>query len=146
MVAGVPSVPSVSGLGERVRGLFQREPKAVTPKTILIVEGNASHRQATARLVQSLGYEPVQSAGLSQAMGLLAEQDPDFVLLGFELDDASGLDALMQIHQLDDSLAIIMLAPNVWDGRVAEAMRKGAIAYLARPFGANDLRELLGRR
>jgi two-component system response regulator RegA len=146
MVAGVRSVPSVSSLGERVRGLFQREPKTVTPKTILIVEGNANHRQATARLVQSLGYEAVQSAGLNQAMGLLAEQDPEFVLLGFELDDASGLDALAQIHDLDNSLEIIMLAPNVWDTRVAEAMRKGAIAYLARPFGADDLRELFGRR
>lgn len=146
MVAGVRSVPSVSSLGERVRGLFQREPKSVKPKTILIVEGNANYRQATARLVQSLGYEPVQSAGLSQAMGLLADQDPEFVLLGFDLDDSNGLDALTQIHALDDSLGIIMLAPNVWDGRVADAMRKGAIAYLARPFGANDLRELFGRR
>src|SRR5579859_2764976 len=100
MVAGVPSVPSVSSLGERVRGLFQREPKTVAPRTILIVDSDARHRQATARLVQSLGYEPMQSAGLSQAMGLLAEQDPEFVLLGFELDDASGLEALARIHEL----------------------------------------------
>src|SRR5579864_3617362 len=103
MVAGVPSVPGVSALGERVRGLFRREPKAVTPRTILIVDGNTHNREATARLVQSLGYETLQSAGLSQAMGQLAEQDPQFVLLGFDLDDSNGLDALAQIRELDDS-------------------------------------------
>ena len=39
-----------------------------------------------------------------------------------------------------------MLAADLWDTRVQEAMRRGAIAYLPRPFGADDLRELLGRR
>jgi response regulator of citrate/malate metabolism len=38
-----------------------------------------------------------------------------------------------------------MLAADLWDNRVAEAMRKGAVAYLARPFGMNDLREVFGR-
>jgi DNA-binding NtrC family response regulator len=46
---------------------------------------------------------------------------------------------------LDADLPVIMLAADLWDSRVAEAMRKGAVAYLARPFGADDLRELLGR-
>ena len=32
----------------------------------------------------------------------------------------------------------------IW--RVAEAMRQGAIAYLAKPFNQDDLREVLGRR
>ena len=39
-----------------------------------------------------------------------------------------------------------MLTANLWDARAAEAMRKGAVAYLARPFGADDLREVFGRR
>jgi DNA-binding NtrC family response regulator len=129
-----------------VRGLFQRESKPVVPRTILIVDGNASNRQATARLVQSLGYQPLQTTGVGKAVEQLEDQDPEFVLLAFDLDDSSGLDALARIRELDPSLAVIMLAPNLWDSRVAEAMRKGAIAYLARPFGVDDLRELLGRR
>ena len=129
-----------------MRGLFQRESKPVVPRTILIVDGNASNRQATARLVQSLGYQPLQTTGVGKAVEQLEDQDPEFVLLAFDLDDSSGLDALARIRELDPSLAVIMLAPNLWDSRVAEAMRKGAIAYLARPFGVDDLRELLGRR
>ncbi|HEY1296334.1 MAG TPA: response regulator [Chloroflexota bacterium] len=139
-------MPSVSELGHRVRGWFHRESKPVTPRTILIVDGDSKNRQSTARLVDSLGYESVQCGGVGPALKQLEEHDPSFVLLGFDLEDASGLDALAQLRELDPDLSVIMLAPNLWDNRSADAMRKGAVAYLARPFGADDLREVLGRR
>ncbi|MBV9134536.1 MAG: response regulator [Chloroflexi bacterium] len=142
----MPSVPSVSNLGQRVRGLFHREAKPVVPRTILIVDGNARERQSTARLVESLGYQPLQTTSVADGLKQLEDQDPDFILLGFELEDSTATEALDRIRDLDPELGVIMLAPNLWDSRVAEAMRKGAIAYLARPFGADDLREVLGRR
>ena len=129
-----------------MRGLFHRESKPVVPRSILIVDGNASERQSTARLVESLGYQPLQTTSVAEAVKQLEKQDPDFVLLGFELEDSTGIEALDSIRELDPELGVIMLAPNLWDSRVAEAMRKGAIAYLAKPFGADDLRELLGRK
>lgn len=139
-------VPSVADLRERVRGWLHREPKATVPRSILIVDGDADMRTSTSRLVQSLGYEAPAASTLEDAMKHLEEHDPEFVLLGFELRDATGLEALTRIRELDPDLAIVMLAADLWDNRVAEAMRKGAIAYLARPFGPNDLRELLGRK
>jgi DNA-binding NtrC family response regulator len=116
------------------------------PRTILIVDGNTSNRQSTARLIESLGYQPLQSTGLAEATKQLEEQDPEFVLLAFDLADSTGLEALSQIRHVDPDLPVIMLASDLWDARAADAMRQGAVAYLARPFGADDLRELLGRR
>lgn len=141
-------MPSVTDLRERVRGWLHREPKVVIPRSILIVDGNASNRQSTGKLVESIGFQSLQAPGLAGALKHLEnlEVDPEFVLLGFDLQDASGLDALSQIHASDPRLPVIMLASDLWDTRVAEAMRQGAIAYLPRPFGQDDLRELLGRR
>jgi DNA-binding NtrC family response regulator len=129
-----------------VRGLFHREPKPVVPPSVLIVDGNASSRQSLARLVESLGYEALQTGGITDAFAQLEQREPRFVLLAFDLADTDGLQALTQIRETDADLPVIMLAPNLWDNRVAEAMRKGAVAYLAPPFGAGDLRELFGRR
>ncbi len=144
----MPTLPSVTDLRARVRGWLQREPKVVTPRSILIVDGNAANRESTARLVESLGFQALRTPGVGDALEQLQDPDldPEFVLLGFDLDDATGLDALAQIRELDPDLAVIMLAADLWDARVQEAMRRGAIAYLPRPFGADDLRELLGRR
>jgi two-component system response regulator RegA len=142
----VPSVPSVTDLRERVRGWLHREPKPVIPRTILIVDNNVTNRRTTARVVESLGFQALQTSTIAEGLKHIEEQDPEFVLLGFELDDATGLDALQQVRELDPALGVIMLAADLWDARAADAMRKGAVAYLARPFGQDDLRELLGRR
>jgi two-component system response regulator RegA len=116
----------------------------VVPRAILIVDGDSPNRQSTARLVESLGYESVQSDSVGDALKQLEEHDPSFVLLGFDLDDGSGLDALAHLREQEPDLSVIMLASNLWEPRAAEAMRKGAVAYLARPFGADDLRQVLG--
>jgi CheY-like chemotaxis protein len=135
----------VTDFRERVRVWLHREPKATVPRTILIVDGNSKNRRSTARLVESLGYEPLQTTSSADAIKQLEEQDPECVLLGFDLEDAGGVEALTQIRELDPDLPVIMLAADLWDNRVADAMRKGAVAYLAQPFGVNDLREVLGR-
>jgi DNA-binding NtrC family response regulator len=129
-----------------VRGWFRREPKTVVPRTILIADGNATNRESTARRIESLGYQPLQSSSIADTLVQLAEVDPDFILLGFELDDCQGLEALGKIREMDPDLAVVMLAADLWDTRVADAMRQGAIAYLPRPFNQDDLREVLGRR
>jgi CheY-like chemotaxis protein len=118
----------------------------VVPRTILIADGSADSRQSTARLVESLGYRVLQAASAAEAIEQLEAEVPAFVLLGFDLADADGLEALARVRELDSNLPIIMLAADLWDRRVEEAMRRGAVAYLARPFGPDDLRELLGRR
>lgn len=139
-------MPSVNQLRERVRGWLRREPKPMVPRTILIADGNATNRESTARLIESLGYTSLQTPSIAETLERLEEERPEFVLLGFDLQDATGLDALTKIRQLDRDLPVIMLARDLWDTRVPQAMRQGAIAYLAKPFGQDDLRELLGRR
>jgi DNA-binding NtrC family response regulator len=136
----------VTGLRERFQGWLHREPKIVVPRTILIVDNNATNRRSTARQIESLGYQAVQTSTLAQALEQLESHDPEFVLLAFDLDDASGLDGLAKIRELAPDVPVVMLAADLWDSRVADAMRHGAIAYLPRPFGLDDLRELLGRR
>jgi DNA-binding NtrC family response regulator len=138
-------VPRVIGLRQKVSGWLHREPKPVVPRTILIVDSNPQMRSSTARLVDQLGYESVQATSIADALKVLEDQDPHFVLLGFDLDDGSGLEALTKIRELDADLPVIMLASDLWDPRPADAMRRGAVAYLANPFGLDDLRELLGR-
>lgn len=142
----MPSVRRVSDLRQKVRGWLNREPKQVVPRTILIVDSNPDRRRSTAQLVERLGFEAMQTTAVADAMKVLDEQDPEFVLLDVELQDMSALDALAQIRAVDAAIPVVMLAPNLWDSRVAEAMRRGAVAYLAAPFGIDDLRELLGRR
>ena len=128
---------------QRLRGLFHREPRVVVPRSILVVDSNQSDRESTVRSVESLGYEAIQAASVADALRELETRDPTCVLLAFDLNDSSGLDALGQVREMDANLPIIMLTQDWRDARTAEAMRRGAIAYLAKPFSQDDLRELV---
>jgi len=141
---GVSSV-SVAALRQRVAGWFHREPKVASPRTVLIAEANTGERRRLVGLVQAMGYVALEAPNASVALKQLETHDPDCVLLALEVDDGGGLEALARVRELAPEVPVIMLAADWRDGRTAEAMRRGAIAYLARPFGADDLREVLAR-
>jgi DNA-binding NtrC family response regulator len=138
-------MPSVGAVGQKLTGWLRREPKVVVPRTILIVDSNTNDRRSTAGRVARLGYQAHEATTLEQALSHLEANDPDCVLLAFDLTDAHDFEGLERIRALDSNLAVIMLAPSYHDARPAEAMRRGAMAYLAKPFDQDDLRELLAR-
>jgi CheY-like chemotaxis protein len=135
----------VSTVRERVLGWFKRERTPPRPRTILVVDSNAKDRRSTADAVARLGYEAIEATTAAEALKRLEDQQPDCILLAFDLRGGSGLNAVSQIRKVDPNVAVIMLTTDWRDTRTVEAMRRGAIAYLAKPFGQDDLRELLAR-
>ena len=139
-------MPSVAGVRTKLSGWLHREPKEEHPRTILIVDSNTSDRRSTAGRVTRLGFEPIEATSAADAAKQLETNDPEFVLLAFDLSDASDFQGLEKIREVAPEVPVIMLAPSIHDARAAEAMRRGALAYLGKPYGQDDLRELLSRR
>jgi CheY-like chemotaxis protein len=133
----------VLGLRDRLRGLFQRTARPVELRSILIVDGNAEDRRTTARRVTRLQYRALEAANAEEALERLAATQPDCVLLAMDLPGQSGLEVLAELRERAPDLEVVMLTRDWRDGRTAEAMRRGAVAYLAKPFGQDDLREVL---
>jgi DNA-binding NtrC family response regulator len=133
-------------LRQRLGGLLKRKPKVATPRSVLLIDADQAERQSTRKRLTSLGYLVLEAPRLSDALQQLENQDPDFVFLAGTLPDSDGLEALKRIRELGPELQVIMLLRDYHDPRAAQAMRLGALAYLARPFGTDDLRELLARR
>ena len=133
----------VLDLRDRLRHLFRSPRKTPEVRSILIVDGNEADRRATARRVMRLQYRALEAATADEALQQLADSDPSCVLLAIDLPDRSGLDLLTELRQAAPNLEVVMLTRDWRDGRTAEAMRRGAVAYLAKPFSQDDLRELL---
>jgi len=136
---------SVSGVRSKLSGWFHRERKEAAPRTILIVDSNTADRRATAGRIVGLGYQALEATSAAEAVTQLEQHDPEWVLLAFDLSDAHDMERLERIRELAPEVQVIMLAPTYYDARAAEAMRRGAVAYLGKPFGQDDLRELLTR-
>ena len=82
-------------------------------------------------------FEVVGEAGsLSEARERARETDPDLVLLDLQLPDGSGLTL---IEELAAACRVLVLTSFLDEGKVRQAMRRGASGYLLKHAGPNAL-------
>jgi len=89
----------------------------------------------------------VSASCVSEALRLCRESDPDLLLLGLSLSDASGVEILRTIRddqEIDPCLAVILLAGRRGDSGCVQALDCGADDYLVKPFSLTELRARIG--
>ena len=110
---------------------------------ILVVDDEPLlRRQITAQL-EKLGAEITAASDLATARNFAASQQFDFVFLDVNLPDGLGTD-LLKSGTFPASAVIVMTAEAGVAGAV-EAMRLGAVDYLAKPFDPGELPLVLNR-
>ncbi len=101
----------------------------------------ALHRAVVERVA---GFRVVGEAHSgSEALALAKEFAPDLVLLDLYLPDLPGLEALRRLRQVVDPLDVIVITAAKDVASVTEAVRKGAMHYLVKPFPPSVLEERL---
>lgn len=78
-----------------------------------------------------------------EALRLVAELGPDLVLLDVHLPDVSGLEVLARLRRDGHQVAVVIVTAERGAAAVREALHGGAMQYLVKPFGYDDLAERL---
>lgn len=80
-----------------------------------------------------------------EGLELCREKQPDLIVLDLGLPDMDGLDVLHAIKQaeLEKEPIVIILSVRKNQESFAEANRRGAAAYLTKPFMVEDLIEVI---
>ncbi|MBI2192536.1 MAG: sigma-54-dependent Fis family transcriptional regulator [Planctomycetes bacterium] len=91
------------------------------------------------------GYEVVCAARAARAIRHLKGQNIHLVLLDIRLPDASGLQLLASIHELDEEIPVIMLTAFPEVKTAVQAMRKGPCDFIVKPFELEELHLAVGR-
>jgi signal transduction histidine kinase len=103
---------------------------------ILIVDDNASSRQAKSRTLQYAGFTVFEAASGAQALGLVAAEAPDLVLLDVQLPDMSGYEVCRRIkHEpATASIMVVQMSASFVAGQESvRGLDGGADAYLTAP-------------
>jgi two-component system, NtrC family, response regulator AtoC len=111
---------------------------------ILVVDDEPLLRRQVAAQLEKLGAEVTPAADLSAARRFLSDQEFDFVFLDVNLPDGLGTDLLKQGAFPAHTSVIVMTAEAGAAGAV-EAIRLGAVDYLAKPFDPGELPLVLAR-
>jgi two-component system, NtrC family, response regulator AtoC len=106
--------------------------------SVLVIEDDVLLRKQVGAQLERSGADVVVAGGLGEARRCLKEMDFDFALLDIQLPDGSGLD-LLRGGGIPTGLGVIVMTGEAAIATAVEAMRLGAVDYLAKPFELEEL-------
>jgi two-component system, NtrC family, response regulator AlgB len=111
----------------------------------LVIDDDKTFRDATCLLIDSEGH--YAEAACSGALGLteLKQGKFDSVLLDLNLGSENGLDILEQILKRQPRLPVIIFTAQGSVKNAVEAMRRGAVDFLEKPFTREQFHLVLAR-
>ena len=111
-----------------------------TQARILLVEDSPSLAAVYQGYLATEEYQVDAVDNGTAALDYLVRQSPELVLLDLRLPDMSGMDVLQHIHERGLDCDVIIITAHGSVGSAVEAMRLGAVDFLAKPFDATRLR------
>ncbi len=109
---------------------------------VLVIEDDQALSEVLVQETEARGYAVDAAANVAEALRVLAERDPDVMLLDLMLPDGSGLDVLRRVRETDALSEVIVLTGYATVDSAIEAMKLGAYDYLTKPTKLEEL-ELL---
>ncbi|EWT04633.1 transcriptional regulator [Intrasporangium chromatireducens Q5-1] len=107
---------------------------------IVVAEDETLIRLDLVEMLGELGYDVVgQASNGEQAVELARDLQPDVVIMDVKMPVLDGLGAAEQIHS-QDLCPVIMLTAFSQTELVERARDAGVMAYVVKPFSADDLR------
>jgi DNA-binding NarL/FixJ family response regulator len=115
------------------------------PLRIVIADDQASVREGLVVLLGGLpGIDVVGAAADGeQALELVAEHQPDAILLDLHMPVLDGIGATRRLVAEHPKVAIVVLTTYVDDTSVLEALRAGARSYLTKDADRTDIAQAL---
>ncbi|SMX27209.1 Nitrogen regulation protein NR(I) [Pelagimonas phthalicica] len=112
-------------------------------KTILIIDDEIRLTRSLSFTLRQIGYECLESHNGRQGYELALKKRPDVVLLDVRMPGMSGLEILRHLRMDMPELPVIMMSALDATRDAVEAVKQGAIEYLAKPFDMDELVQLL---
>ena len=108
-------------------------------RTLLIVDDDKSFVQRLARAMESRGFEVTTAEAVAEGLQHVERSAPAFAVVDMRLGDGSGLDVISALKvRRPDARAIVLTGyGNI--ATAVNAIKIGAIDYLAKPADADDV-------
>lgn len=105
---------------------------------ILVVDDDIGICECVHWILQQKGYECVVTNTGAAGLAKLQSCEFDLVITDLKLPDMSGLDVIGSIKEMELELPIILMTSFSSVESAIEALRKGAIDYMIKPFHNED--------
>lgn len=111
----------------------------------LIIDDDKTFRDATCILIEDQGHYAEGVASGQAGLAILKEEKFEAVLLDLNLGNEAGLDVLAEIQKQQPNLPVVMFTAQGTVKMAVEAMRRGAVDFLEKPFQREQFLTVLAR-
>ncbi len=114
-------------------------------RLLMIVEDDEAFARTLARSFERRGYRVLHADSKLQMDELLATHNPDYAVVDLKLKgESSGLTCVRHLHAHNGKMRIVVLTGFASIATAVEAVKLGAVHYLAKPSNTDDIEAAFG--
>jgi two-component system response regulator RegA len=107
--------------------------------SLLLVDDDDTFREVLSRALERRGYAVTSANSVNAALIKAQEQPPEYAVIDLKMPGDSGLVLIEKLIELDPNTRIVMLTGYASIATAIEAIKLGAIHYLAKPCDADEV-------
>jgi DNA-binding NtrC family response regulator len=112
---------------------------------VLVVDDEKNMRRSLQTLLGDDGYEVRAVESAEEALDLLADREFFMIITDARLGGMSGYEFLAKVHSRWPEVPVLMLTAYATPKLAVEAIKAGAIDYVAKPFAPEELLHAVAR-
>jgi formate/nitrite transporter len=110
---------------------------------MLIIDDEEIVLKSCRKIFEAEGFEVTTTANPQEGLKLVSETAFDVILCDWMMPGFDGMDVVEEIDKRSPNSTVVMISGYPSVGRATEAMKRGAMDYLAKPFRPEEIIEVV---
>ncbi len=112
---------------------------------VLVVDDEKNYLFVLEDLLSDEGYEVLTASSAPEAFEIVQRESIDTVLSDIKMPGMTGVDLLEKIFNFDSDLPVILMTAFAEVDQAVNAMKKGALDHIQKPFDNEDVKRAVAR-
>ncbi len=110
---------------------------------MLVIDDEEIVLKSCRKIFEAEGFEVVTTANPQEGLKLVSEKSFDVILCDWMMPGFDGMDVVEEIDKRSPNSTVVMISGYPSVGRATEAMKRGAMDYVAKPFRPEEIIEVV---
>ena len=113
--------------------------------SLLLVDDDTTFCMVMAKALKRRGFDVTVAHDVASALEIAQIDPPEYALIDLKMPGDSGLTLVRQLNVIEPTTRIVMLTGYAGIATAVEAIKLGAIHYLAKPVDADEVISAFGK-
>ncbi len=106
---------------------------------MLIIDDEEIVLKSCRKIFEAEGFEVVTTTNPQEGLNLVSTKSFDVILVDWMMPGLDGMDVVEELDKRSPNSAVVMISGYPSVGRATEAMKRGAMDYVAKPFKPEEI-------